>query len=121
MTKLAVHCSSCVAFAMQVLQKEHLANPDGPTLAVTSGNFHRSIEIDDKLPVQWIVPIVGIVAMGLSKCHARDRDATRQAAIATFFNPFDFDIPKMALAIVVSVKIINFGSSAESVGEFWLG
>jgi len=96
-----------MALAANVLHQQHLAGADRSLLAVARRDLDAAVEVDDVLPARRRMPIEVVVAARLAKDDAGCRQAPRQLACAILFDPLDFNVPEMRLALVVDVDVVD--------------
>src|ERR1700751_6358487 len=91
----------------RVLDQDHLADADDPTLTVAGGYLHACVEIDDVLPARRRVPVDVVLGLGLAKNNPSGRQAFGQFAATPLLDPFHFDVTKMRLAAGVGIEIVD--------------
>src|ERR1700752_1980153 len=96
-----------VALAADILDQDYLAGADLARFAVTRGDLHTTVEIDDVLPPWRRVPAQVVVAAGLAEDDAGRGQALGQLAAVAFLPPLHFDIAPMGLAGVVDIDVVN--------------
>src|SRR2546426_9558673 len=69
--RLAVERLGAMPLAPRVLDEEHFAGTDAARLAVTRGDLHARVEIDDVLPPRGRMPVEVVVGRHLAEDDSR--------------------------------------------------
>ena len=104
---LAVDGLGEVPLAGRVLDQNHLTGTDLAALAVTGGDLHAGVEVDNVLPARSGMPVEVVVRLDLAEDDAGSRQTFRELALARLLDPFDLDVPEMRLAIGIGIEVVN--------------
>src|SRR5215469_14344573 len=96
-----------MAFAVGILDQEHLARSDDSLLAVARDYLNRAVEVDDVLPARRRVPRIVIAARRFAEDDAGRLEGRRGLAAGALILPFDLDVAEMSLALVVDIKVMD--------------
>src|SRR5262245_60530764 len=96
-----------MALAGRVFYQQHLAGADEAAFAVARGDANAVIEIDDVLPARGGMPVQIVLGLRFPENDPGGGQAFGELAAPSLLDPLDFDIPKMRLAFLVGVQVVN--------------
>ena len=76
-----------VTLARGVLDQDHLADADHPTLTIAGGYLHPGVEIDDVLPTRGRVPVDVMLGLRLTENDTGGRQALGKLAASSLLDP----------------------------------
>src|SRR5271169_1257805 len=93
-----------VSLAGRVFDQQYLAGTDLAALAVTRGDLHARVEIDDILAPGCGMPVEIIGRRDLAEDDAGRRQAFGELAARRLLDPLDLDVPEVRLAACVGIE-----------------
>src|SRR5215208_6382119 len=93
--------------AGRVLDQEDLAGTDYTALTVARRDLHPGVEVHDILAARRRMPVEIVFRARLAKNDPGGRQAFGELAAAPLLGPFDLDVAKVRLALLVRVQIMN--------------